>query len=340
MERLIISAEALYDIIIQPTFSGVDENFTGQFTGTLGEFTVDDNVSLAKGNPIIDIFSKRNILQRKDASCKTNWSQIAKGSSRKLIVDELYGAVEDCQEEFYRGCLADFRNQSPKFQQMILQFFKKALATDFASNAYFGDVTRAGDPQGNWSWNKFDGVFSKYAKYLSGGGDLKPVALSAIPQGSITGSEAYAIFDEAFKKQTAEMKGELLTNKAFYVSDSLAQALYDYYISIGNNAGNIGYIEGGIPVLKFKGIPVFVEPTWDPILTALNSGVQAHALVLTIRGNFMFGTNKNYGGGANLDQALRVWWSEDDEVWRYKMHLTAGTEIASPQNSVLALTEI
>lgn len=340
MERLIISSEAFYDLIVHPTFTGWDGDFTGTYSGTLTEFTVDDNVSLAKGNPIIDIFSKRNILQRKDRSCKTNWSQIAKGSSRILTVDELYGAVEDCQDEFYAGCLKDFRDQSPIFRDYILKFFKQAIATDLVSNSYFGNVERAVDPTGTWSWNQYDGVFTKYANYISAGGDLAPTVLSAIPQGVISPQDAYLIFDEAYKKQTYEMKAQIVGDKAFYVSDSLAQALYDYYISIGKNAGNIGYIENGMPALNFKGIPVLVEPTWDPILTLLNGGVAAHALVLTIRGNFVFGTNKNYGGGADLKQALRVWYSEDDEVWRYKAHLTAGTDIASPQNSVLALTNI
>lgn len=340
MERLIINSQAFYDLIIHPNFSGLGEGFTGNYAGTLNEFTVDNEVSLARGNTIIDIFSKRNILQRKDNSCKTNWSQIAKGSTRKLTVDELYGAVEDCQEEFYRGCLADFRNQSPNFRDMILKFFQKAMWTDLASNSYFGDITRQADATGKWSWNKFDGIFSKYLRYIDAGGDLKPVVLDAIPGGDITPDEAYAIFNEAYKKQTAEMNGEMLGDKAYYVNNALAQGLYDYYISIGANAGNIGYIENGMPVLKFKGIPVFVEPTWDPILALMNSGTTAHALVLTIRGNFIFGTNKNYGGGKDLNQALRVWWSDDDEVWRYKMHLAAGTDIASPQNTVLSLTNI
>lgn len=340
MERLIINSQAFYDLIIHPSFTGLGEGFTGNYSGTLNEFTVDDEVSLAKGNTIVDIFSKRNILQRKDNSCKTNWSQIAKGSTRKITVDELYGAVEDCQEEFYRGCLADFRNQSPKFRDMILSFFKKAMWADLASNSYFGDLTRPADSTGTWSWNKYDGLFVKYAKYIDNGGDLKPVVLSAIPGGDISPSDAYGIFNEAYKKQTAEMNSQMLGDKAFYVNNALAQALYDYYISIGANAGNIGYIENGMPALKFKGIPVFVEPTWDPILSLLNGGTAAHALVLTIRGNFIFGTNKNYGGGKDLNQALRVWWSDDDEVWRYKMHLAAGVEIASPQNSVLALTNV
>lgn len=340
MEPLIIPSHALYELIIHPNFNDIAKDYTGSYNGTLNEFTVYDEVSLSNGTSILDIFSKRNNLQRKDASCKTNWKQIAKGSARKITIDELYGATEDCQEEFYQGCLKDFAEFNPRFRRMILEFFKSSIRTDIASNSYFGDISRSGDPNNQWSWNVFDGIFVKYAKYIEKGGDLAPIVLNAIPSGNISGADAYAIFKEAYEKQPFILQGESSANKAFYVSWDLANGLKNYYQQVGMNGGIIGYIMNGIPTLMFEDIPVFVEPIWKPILTQLNGGVTAHALILTLRGNFIFGTNKNYGGGKDKKQSLRVWWSEDDEVWRYKMHLAAGTEIASPQNSVLALTEI
>ncbi|TWP28426.1 hypothetical protein ETU09_05745 [Apibacter muscae] len=340
MKPLIIESHAMYDLIVHPNFENIAGNYSGSYSGTLNEFTVYNDVSLSNGTPIIDIFSKNNNLQRKDASCKTNWKQIAKGSTRKIKIDELYGATEDCQEEFYQGCLADFSKYSPKFQEMILNFFKESLGTDLASNSYFGDISRPDDEEEEWSWNKFDGIFAKYAKYIEKGGDLKPTVLDAVPEGDISGPQAYAIFKEAYENQSYILQGKPGFSKAFYVDWDLANGLKNYYQQIGANGGIIGYLMNGIPTLMFEDIPVFVEPIWKPVLTRLNKGKKAHALILTLRGNFLFGTNKNYGGGKDKKQALRVWWSEDDEVWRYKMHLTAGTDIATPQHSVLALTEI
>lgn len=340
MAALSINNEAVYEIIIHPNFNTIAEDYTGSYRGTLSEFTIYDKVSLAKGTPIVDIFSKRNILQRKDRGCKLNWTKLAEVSARKITIDELYGATENCQEEFYQGCLKDFREHNDKFEEMIIDFFIEANRMDLASNSYFGDITRPSDPEGQWSWNIYDGIFTKYAKYIEEGGDLAPVVLNAIPSGKIPGPVAYEIFKEAYEKQTYILQSESSANKAFYVDWDLANGLRNYYQQIGINGGIIGYIMNGIPSLMFEEIPVFVEPIWKPILTQLNGGVEAHALILTLRGNFIFGTAKNYGGGETLDEALRVWWSNDDEVWRYKMHLAAGTEIASPQNSVLALTEI
>ncbi|RYZ84157.1 MAG: hypothetical protein EOP04_18570, partial [Proteobacteria bacterium] len=170
MEPLIVNSHALYELIIHPHFNDMMANFTGYYSGTLNEFTVADEVSLGKGMPIIDIFTKTNILQRKDASCKTNWKQIAKGSTRRIYIDELYSAVEDCQEEFYTGCLKDFRNKNARFREITLDFFKKITGMDIATNSYFGDVTRL--ENATYSLNKFDGVFTKYQKYITAGGDL------------------------------------------------------------------------------------------------------------------------------------------------------------------------
>lgn len=337
-KAFIISSEAFHRLIVHPKFDKIGENFTGYYNGTLNEFTVYNDVPLAKGSPIIDFFSKRNLLQRKDGSCKTNWKQVAKGSTRKITIDELYGATEDCQSEFYQGCLKDYREHSPKFQKMILEFFKSSLGTDLASNSYFGDTTRANDKE--WSLNQFDGIFVKYAKYIDNGGDLAPVVIDPIPSGVISPTEAYKVFSNAYKNQSYALQAESNKKKAFYASWDLAYGLSQYYQQIGARGGIIGYILNGMPTLDFEGIPVFVEPCWQPILNQLNNGNDSHALVLTLRGNFIFGTDDTYGGGAELDQSLRVWWSDDDEVWRYKMHLAAGTEIARPQDSVLTLTEI
>lgn len=337
MEPLVVNSHALYELIVHPHFNDMMEGFTGYYNGTLGEFTVFNKVSLAKGTPIIDIFTKTNILQRKDASCKTNWKQVAKGSTRRITIDELYSAVEDCQEEFYVGCLKDFRNKNPKFREITLDFFKKITGMDIATNSYFGDVTRPENSE--FSLNKYDGIVTKYQKYITGANEYSPQVGTAIPSG-VTPAQAFAVFNDAFKRRTRVMRGSMKTDLGFYADEDLAMALSDYYASIGENNGQVGYYVNGIPTLRFKGVPIFVEETWNPILSELNGDDPAHLLIFTLRGNFIFGTNDEYGGGATMNQGLRIWWSEDDEVWRYKMHLAAGTEIASPQNTVISMTEL
>lgn len=343
MKPLIINSNAFHTLIVHPTFQANEPQYNGSYNGTLGEFTVFDNVSLANGSPLIDLFRKKNILQRRDASCKTNWKQIAKGSNRKIKTEELYGAIEDCQDEFYQGCLKDFCNQNKKFRDFILQFFKQAIFDDLSSNVYFGNVSRPADPDGVFSWNIFDGIFAKYAEYIIQDNELSPESMPIITSDTANGispSEAFKTLNDMYKKQSYVLRGQLASDKAFYVDTALAEAYIDYCISIGKEAGDISMMMNGVPTLKFKQIPIFVEPTWQPVLEALNKEKPAYAAILTIRGNFAFSTNNTYGKGANLDQALRVWYSEDDEVWRYKADFCAGTDIISPQNSVVAITEI
>lgn len=336
----------MYDVIIQPQFAQIADDYTGVYKGTLSEFTLADNVSLVKGSPIIDLFGSQNILQRKDASCKTNWKQIAKGSTRRITTEELYGAVENCQQAFYQGCLKDFREQNDVFKDYIMKFFTRAIGMDIISNSYFGDVARTGTDGDKYSINVFDGIFTKYAQYISGTNNAyAPQVLTALPSGVITPAQAWGIFQAAFDAQTDEMEFQLDTDLAFYVDKDLAKALMRYYIGIGWNTtasgDSVSFMMNGIPSLQFQGIPVFVEPTWKPILRQLNGGTNnAHALILTIRQNFMYGTHKGYGGGPELDQPSQVWYSMDEDVWKQKMYLTGGTELITPQNTVIGLTNI
>lgn len=335
-----VNALALFELLVQPMYADLLPDYTGAYDGALHEFTVVDNVSLANGTPLVDIFSKGagSILKRRDGSCKTDWSTVATTSSRRIKVTELYGAVEECQEGFYQGCLADLRSKNAMFRDKVLMYFQKLLRSALAQNSYFGDVTRAGDPTDFFSWNAFDGIFTKIAQYIALG-TIPAAQHFSIPAGPLAPADAYTALKTAYDAQNDILSNLPDNQKAIYIDKKTAKAYERYLISIGQNSCcGVSYVINGIPTLLFEGIPIVVEPIWDGMLKALNGGVEAHAIILTISGNFIFGTDKSYGGGANLDQALRIWWSEDDEVWRYKMYLVAGTELYAPQHVIIGTT--
>lgn len=342
---LIISPLALFELIIYPSFEAILPEFTGYYNGALSEFTVMDEVSLANGQPLIDMFGNQNFLKRKDASCKTDWSKVARTRGRKIYTQELYGAVENCQDEFYTGALKDFRKYNAKFRNYIIDFFRKGMGVDLAVNSYFGDVDRPDDDNAEagrrWNWNKYDGVFKRIGNYIADGVIPAGQVMAALPSGEINPADAYDIFKDAYDKQDPIMDGLPDLEKGFYVDKKLAKAYDRYLQSIGQSSEKgVSYIKNGVPDLMFEGIPIYVEPIWDPVLQKLNAGTQAHSLVLTVSKNWVFGTNKNYGGGPDMNQGLRIWWSDDDEVWRQKMYLTGGTEILMPEYTVFGMTNI
>jgi hypothetical protein len=292
------------------------------------------------------MFRNQNFLKRKDASCKTDWSPAGSAKGRKITVEELYGATEDCQQQFYQGCLKDFRNQNKRFRDFIMKSFRGGIGLDLAANSYFGNVKRAEDnnpdPTKRWSWNKYDGIFTKIAEYTADG-TIAGGQHFAIDAGVINPADAYDIMKDLYDRQDDVLDGLVELDKAIYVDKKLAKAYERYLISIGVLSGGnegVGFIRNGIPTLNFEGIPIYIEPVWNPILKKLNGGANdAHAAVLTVSKNFVFGTNKNYGGGPDEDMALRVWWSDDDEVWRQKMYMCAGTELIMPQHIVYGITD-
>lgn len=334
MERLIINSKAYYDLLVKPHFA--DLNPKGEYPGTLGEFTIMDDVSSKR--KIIDILGGGNILKRRDASCDIIYTPVAEAKTRTIEVDKIYGATKNCEEEFYIGCLEDFQNQSATFRDYVLNWFKALIKKDINSNAYFGNIERADDPNGIWSWNVFDGVFKWYARYITQG-VIHATQTSSIPSGTLTPTDCYNVIKWAYGNQNVLMRSLPVGLKAFYVSQSIADGYEDYLINVGG-ANNIQYYTNGVPQLHYKQIPILVEPTWNPIMSSLNGGVESHACILTIRGNFTFATDKKYGGGPQGDQALKVWFNEDEETWKYLAKMKAGTQIALPEHSVIGLTTI
>jgi len=338
--RLELSPQAYYDLIVQPSFSDIPQGQTW-YGDTMHLWRVIDNVSLVNGLSMVDVFKKQNFLKRKDRSCETVWSKVATTGARKLTVTEVYSATQYCQEEFYDGGLKDLRAKPEVFRNIVFDLLEEGDRMDMLTNNYFGDKDRADDPNGVWNWNTYDGVVVKIAEYNDAGVISDNQILGALPDGVISPTDAYNIFKEAFAKRTDLMKTLPELSLEFTVDQDLYDAYEQYLVSTGALTTNgVNLIMNGIPTLKFNRIPIYQEKSWNPILRALNGGTDAHMCILTISGQFTFGTNTTYGGGENLDQAVRVWYSKDDDVWKKKMDKVAGTQLRSPQHTVFGITDM
>lgn len=332
-----ISSQAFYEAIIAPQFADQAVEAFG-FRGTLSEFTVMDNVTSSR--PIIDIRRVQNIMQRRDASCDINYKNLMSTANRRISVEEVYGAVKFCRNEFYQGCLKDWRNNDPLFGNKILPYFKSAMNIDLTTNAYFGDETRAAAADAQFSTDVFDGVFKWYKRYITA--NVIPAARTiAIADGTdyaTTPTAAFTLIKSMYDKMHDLMRTYTDAQLAYYVSPEIARGYEDYLIATG--AGNTSYTKDvmtGIPVLKYKNIAILPEPLWTPVITELK-GSAGYAAILTIRGNFVFATDKEYGEGEDGKTALEVWYDKEEMTWKYRMFLKAGTQVALPEFSVIALS--
>lgn len=338
-ETFSLDSLAFHELVIVPAFADIlPQGFP--FRGSLNEFTLMDNVVTKR--PIIDIRRHQNILQRRDASCEVVYKKVFGASTRQISVDEIYAGTSFCRNEFYQGDLKDFRSgNTDVFEQKILPYFQQAVNTDINSNAYFGDVVRVNQPTDTWSTNIFDGVFKWMKTYITSG-SIPADQTMAIADGedfydNNGPATAYALFKNMYESRPVLMKALPDSELAYYVSEEVASAYEDYLIATGAGGGFITDIVTGIKTLAYKGIPVLVEKTWSPIIAEIK-GSAGFAVVLTVRGNFVFGTDKNYGEGEDGKTALEVWYEKKDMQWYYRIFLKAGTQIALPEFVVVALS--
>lgn len=336
----VVSPKSMHELIIMPQFGDVLDTESGSVTipsDEDGDWMIMDDV--VSSRPIMDLFGGQNILKRRDATCKLIYGSVGRLSARKIETEKLYAAVEDCQDEFYQGAFEDYSTENfDLFGAQIMPIMEKGVATDIYANKYFGDVTRPSDVNGLWSWNKFDGVFTHIARYIASG-TIPAGQTFAIAGGTITPAQANQALEDAYAKQDGIMKFYDKGMKVFYVDEDFATAYHKYLTQSGQAVATTPTSErmAGKPILYSNGILLKIKK-WDGILAALNGGTAAHALILTLQGNFLYGADSKYGGGPRRNEAIRVWWSDDDNVWKRQIHLKAGTEIAAPQHIVFAMT--
>lgn len=336
MNRVTISKSEFYDVIIAPAFADIiPSGFP--FKGLLNEFTLMDDVAGSK--KIVNIRKLHNILQRRDASCDINYKKVMGADTRIITTDEVYAATKFCRNEFYQGCLKDFRNGDPIFVDKILPTFIEAILTDVAANAYFGDTSRVHEENDNWRVNAFNGIFYWMKRYITDAAipAAQTIAIADGTDYAATPSGAYNLLKSMYAKRPVMMGAMAKKDLAFYVSQDVLDAYTEYLNVTATVGGNIVPTMEGFSKVFFNGIEVLVEPLWAPILYELKGGV-AYAAVLTVRGNFVFGYDKNYGEGPDGTDALEVWYETKDMQWYYRYFMKAGTNIALPEYIIVALS--
>jgi hypothetical protein len=341
LRPFLVNPKAVHEFIVMPQFGDVldDSGNVTQPSMEEGDWQVMDNVIWRR--PILELTGQQNVLKRRDATCKLIYSPVGKLGARYIFTDPLYAATEDCVEEFYQGCFIDYEQGNfDMFFSHVMPIMETAVATDLYTNKYFGDVTRAGDVTGTFSWNKFDGVFTKLNQHIADGttpASQTFVITTADGDGVISPIEAHDALSEAYARQGFMMRNVDKRNKAFYVDVNLYDAYWDWLVLAGQST--VAERQAAASAIQYKGIDIRPK-YWDTVLQALNGGDEAHVVMLTIRANWLYATDSSYGGGPRRNEAIRIWYSMDDNVWRRQIHLKAGTEWVNPQYVVIGMTEI
>lgn len=329
MKTFAIPSLAFHLLVIAPVFGDrVTED--SKFKGLLSEFTIMDNVSSSK--PIIDIKRNANILQRRDASCDIIYKKVFGATTRKIYVDEIYGASQFCRNEFYQGDLKDWRNNDPVFGEKILPFFQNAIATDIATNAWFGDTSRVVSANDAHSTGVFDGVLKHIKTYIDAG-VIPSSQTNAISTNLRTSPEdAYAELKKLYDSMPELMTANFTDSELVIMVDSNWKKGYERYL-IEAGLDNGGYItdqQTGIKQLAFEGIKVVENPLFSSVIAQLKGSV-GHLGVLTVDGNFVFATDKEYGEGEDGKTALEVFYDQKEMKRYFRAFLKAGTQIALPE---------
>lgn len=335
LKRITILGPQFYEEIVAPSFGDLVAGRDVR-NGFFGEFTVMNDV--AHERKILDIRRLRNVLKRRDASCAMEYAAIARAGLRRVSVTELGGAIKFCAEEFYQGCLKDWRaGDALQVESRLIDYFKNAIAEDLLSLMYFGDTSlpEDSDPD-HFNTNQFNGIYTLYGKYIADG-TIKGSQTFNIPNGTISAANALTYFQHLYSTMSPLMRLQPRTDLAFYVDRDWADAYEDYLISTGQQTtAGASYTQDGITVRAYKSIPIFVNEYFNPILNQIVAE-GAHFGILTVRGNFVFATDDSYGAGPDANQALVVWYSYDEDVWKWRTAMKAGTQIGLPQLSSLAL---
>lgn len=337
----IIEPLAMFDAIVHPSITDLLPAGSGAYDGVMQDFVVMDNVPYKR--PIVDITKRYNIMAARDKSCDLVYKQIGSTDLRDIETRQLYTATKMCKHEFYQGALRDWADKDMEtFGSKITPFFLDATRTDIATNAWFGDDTRTNTGQYSFSVTAYNGIFKWIASYIASG----KIATAQTFTPATTNyrdpanyADAFNAIDSAWQKQTVLLQNIPGENKVIYCDQAVLDGYRGYVRQLGTTTDKLEVAFGtGMKTLdSYNGIPIVAVPIWAPVLENLK-GANAHAVILTIRRNFIFATDKSYGEGPMNNQALVIWYRQFDLSWYYQQFMLAGTQIMLPEFIVFGET--
>ena len=326
---------AMFEVIVHPAFTSLVGPGDGVLDGVLGDTVVMDNVPNRR--PIIDITPQFNILQREDANCELIYKRVGTTALRYVETTQMYGATQHCKHEFYQGALKDFRSNREVFETKITPFFLAANRTDIASNFWFGDVSRINTSALTFSSTIYDGIWKWIGLYT---GNLIPAAQIFTPAATDYRNPAHYVdafnaIDAAWRSQGILMRAYSPQNKVIYCDQATLDGFTEYCKLLGTTSDVIvNWLESDITFDSYHGTPIVVVPLWEPMLNDILGAGFHHAVLMTMRRNFIFATDKSYGNDEEGDgggDGLVVWYRKINRSWYQQQFLLGGTQIRVPE---------
>lgn len=331
-DMAIIEPLAMFDVIVHPAFTSLIGPGEGLYDGVIGDFMIMDNVPNKR--PIIDITPKFNIMQREDKNCELIYKRIGTTALRYVTTDQMYGASQHCRHEFYQGALKDFRSNKEVFENKIVPFFLGATRTDLASNCWFGDTSRIDTGTLQFSTTVFNGIWKWIETYT---GTLIPAGQIFTPAATDYRNPAHYVdafnaIDAAWRAQSVLMRAYPPKNKVIYCDQATLDGFTEYMKLLGTTSDVIvQWLMSDVKFDAYHDSPIVVVPLWEPVLSDILGVGFHHAVLMTVRKNFIFATDKTYGEGPDDNEALVIFYRRINRSWYYQQYLLGGTQIILPE---------
>jgi len=296
----------------------------------LDTFRVLPNISDKKKLGFIKKLTK--ILQKAEG-CKFTPKGSMEIYDRTIEVDSVKINMEQCIDQFKDTVLAEnfkktgnmkYDLTGTEIMAYIVQLIQDSLPGEYQRLFWFGDKS-SDDP----TLNLTNGFWSVYAEQLVDD-DLSPY-VDSNSGAPLAPDDGLALLKKMYEEQAKVLKGLPASEKRFYVTNSVWEAVQNDYEALGGgDAGRVQTISG-VTTMQYRGIQIIQDCNWDTIMEDDLGKVDSHLALLTTPNNLIMATNMK----SDLNK-VEVWYDRKDELNYIKVNGKFGTNFVHPAFFVIA----
>ncbi len=252
---------------------------------------------------------------------------------RTIEVDAVKVNMQQCIDEFKDTVIEqNFRKTGnmkydltgTELMAVIVQLIQDSLPGEYQRLFWFGDKS-SNDPtlnitNGFWSVYAEDLVLSNQSPYIdsNSGAPLAP-------------GDGLALLRKMYEAQSKPLKGMMATEKRFYVTNSVWEAVLNDYEALGGGDGGRVQTMDGVTSMMYRGIQIIQDCNWDTTMQDDLGKPESHLALLTTPDNLIMATNLQ----SDLNK-VEVWYDRKDELNYIKINGKFGTNFVHPAFFVIA----
>lgn len=212
------------------------------------------------------------------------------------------------------------------YYRVFVEQMSHLIENDTIEVGWWGDKTLTSGTDYEF-FKSINGLWKRLEIGVASDG-VERIDISAQNGSTMSSANAVSILKQIKDKQPNEMYAMPNARKIYRVTRTMYDAYSEYLKNLGTEEAHRRIVDG-YEVLMYDGLAIRAHAGWDKRLYETAGAANQHRAMLTVKDNLKV-------AGTSFGAGFKIWFSDDDDMWKSQSYLKMDTNYVHPNLTVVA----